>query len=290
VDASTKKSSKVSVVIPCFNDGLYLTDAVQSILSQSFRDFHIIVVDDASSDATTKQVLRSLEGHALVEVVFLEKNAGTAGARNRGITLAKSPYILTLDANDMFAPSFLEKAVAVLEEHPGVGVVTCGVQHFGKQALYWLPKGGTVENFLVENNCCGNALFRRRFWEDAGGYDSSILYEDWEFWISGTAKGWEVHVIQEPLFFYRKQAGTKSTQDALQKAAIYRQIVKKHKEIYCKNIEEVLYQKEVQLTAQYFMPRYQRYLSLLCWMSNVRSLVRGFFKRTAGPRAPQGPA
>jgi len=270
----TDNKFKVTVIIPCFNDGLYLKDSVQSIFDQTFDNCNIIIVDDASTDHLTESILESLVKDSALQVVHLESNQGTACSRNKGISLTDSPYILTLDANDKFAATFLEKAVAVLDKNPNIGVVTCGVQEFGLQNLYWLPKGGKIGDFLVENNCCGNALFRRKFWEDAGGYDGNIAYEDWDFWISGTSKGWEVHVINEPLFYYRKLRKSKTTRDAPQKAYIYKQIVKKHKDIYCMHIEEVLFQKEVQLQTQYYLPIYQKYLKLICWLSNTRTLLR----------------
>lgn len=277
---SSENKIKVTVIIPCFNDGFYLKDSVQSIIGQTYNNFNIIIIDDASTDHITKSVLKSLDEDYAIQVVYLNSNQGTAYSRNKGISLTNSPYILTLDANDKFAVSFLEKAVSVLDKNPSIGVVTCGVQEIGLQHFYWLPKGGKVGNLLVENNCCGNALFRKKFWEDAGGYDSNILYEDWDFWISGTSKGWEIYVIKEPLFYYRKTHKSKSTQDALQKANIYRQIVKKHKDIYCMNIEEVLYLKEIQLLTQYYLPIYQKYLKLICWLSNASFLLRKFFRKT----------
>lgn len=261
--------ARVTVVIPCYNDGLFLEEAVASIKAQTCADYRIVVVDDASSDPATRDVLTALAGDDAVQVLYLEKNRGPAHARNEGISASKSEYILVLDATDKFAPTFMEKAVAVLDADPKVGVVTCGVQAFGLEANYWLPKGGGVKNFLVENNCCGNAMYRRRFWEDAGGYDAGVLFEDWDFWISGTSKGWEVHVIKEPLFFYRKLKRSKSTGDGVKKAETYRLMVAKHREVFCANIEDVLYQKEMQLLMQYFTPTYRKYSQLLAVLTKL---------------------
>ena len=269
----TRDNAKVTIVIACYNDGAHLQESVGSALAQSCRDFRIVIVDDASTDRRTRACLDTLSCDGRIEVLRLSENRGTAHARNQGISASASPYILTLDADDLFAPSFLEKALVIIEADPKVGVVTCGVQEFGLHSGYWLPKGGGVENFLVENNCCGNALFRRAFWEDAGGYDTEILYEDWDFWISGASKGWEVHVLQEPLFFYRRTGKSKSSSDGPQKAEIYRLMVRKHRECYCAHVEEVLFQKERQLLGQYYSPSYQKYLRLLTFLVKGKHLL-----------------
>lgn len=266
----TAHTEKVTIVIPCYNDGAYLPETVRSAFDQTCQDFRVVIVDDASTDRRTREILVELERDPRIEVVRLTENGGTGNARNKGIAASATPYILTLDSGDHFAPSFLEKALAVLENSPGTGVVTCGIQEFGIHHGYWLPKGGGVQNFLADNNCCGNALFRRAFWEDAGGYDTTILYEDWDFWISGTSKGWEVHVLQEPLFFYRITGRSKSSTDAQQRAGIYRQMVRKHRQCFCDNIEQLLFEKETQVVNLYHSPNYQKFLRVLNLMFKVR--------------------
>ncbi|WP_162605094.1 glycosyltransferase family 2 protein [Geomonas oryzae] len=266
-------TEKVTIVIPCYNDGGYLPETVRSAFEQTCQDFRIVIVDDASTDRATREVLVELEKKSRVEVIRLAENGGTGNARNQGIAATATPYILTLDSGDHFAPSFLEKALAVFENDAGVGVVTCGIQEFGIHHGYWLPEGGGVENFLADNNCCGNALFRRAFWEDAGGYDTTILYEDWDFWISGTSKGWTVHVLQEPLFFYRITGRSKSSHDATQRADIYQKMVRKHRQCFCDNIEHLLYEKEMQLITRYNCPNYQKFLKVLNWLFKVRRLL-----------------
>lgn len=274
---TTKYGAKVTVVIPCYNDGHFLKEAVQSILDQTYTDYRIIIVDDVSTEKETLVILKGYADNG-IEVVRNDKNLGTGGSRNTGISLSDSPYALVLDSTDKFAPTFLEKAVAILDTHPKVGVVSCGVQSFGLEANYWLPKGGKVKDFLVRNNCCGNSLLRKRFWEDAGGYDINILYEDWDLWISGTSKGWEIYVIKEPLFLYRKVKDCRSIDDGPKKAAIYRQIVSKHKDVFCAYIEYVLFEKEMQLLTQYYSPTYRQYSRILSYLCKVKCFWLKLFR------------
>jgi len=121
------------------------------------------------------------------------------------------------------------------------------VQEFGARHERWTPLGGGVRNFLVYNNCCGAALFRRRCWEEGGGFDEKLKegHEDWDFWISVTSKGWLVHTINEPLYYYRISYDSRNFKNNKRHAEHVRNLVKKHKEIYIKYIEEVVYLEEV---------------------------------------------
>src|SRR4051794_26342282 len=104
---------KVSVVIPCFNQGQFVDEAVASVLAQTCRDFEIIIINDGSTDEATNRKLAAYE-HPKVQVIRTA-NQGAAGARNTGIDASSSPYILPLDADDKIAETYLEKALAVLD-------------------------------------------------------------------------------------------------------------------------------------------------------------------------------
>ena len=112
--------NQVTVIIPCYNDGAYIQQAVNSIRCQTFTDYKICIVDDGSNQAT-KAVLSELSHDSLS--IHYQENQGVSHARNYAISLAASDYILTLDADDYFEPTFLEKAVNILKSHKNVGVV-----------------------------------------------------------------------------------------------------------------------------------------------------------------------
>jgi glycosyltransferase involved in cell wall biosynthesis len=188
--------SKVTAVIPCYNHGRYLNQSIGSIKKQSYTDWEIIIVNDGSTDEYTNKLLKNYFDPKVK--IITTKNQGLPTARNIGIKNSTSEYILTLDADDYFEQTFLEKAVKILNQEKEFGVVTCMIQSFGKNHNIWTPLGGDVKNFLVDNNCGASCLFRRQFWLDAGGYFEEFKsgYEDWDFWISGTEKGWKVYVLQ----------------------------------------------------------------------------------------------
>jgi glycosyltransferase involved in cell wall biosynthesis len=108
---------RVSVVVPCYNYGRFVGDAVGSILAQSFRDFEVIVVDDGSTD-DTPDVLRQITDQRVR--VLRKPNEGCAAARNTGRALARGEFLAFLDADDLWRPTFLERQLEVLEAEPEV--------------------------------------------------------------------------------------------------------------------------------------------------------------------------
>src|ERR1700736_2112376 len=112
---------RVSVVIPCFNLGEYVDEAVDSVLCQTLQDLEIVIVNDGSTDPHTNA---KLAGYSKPRTrVIQTENQGLAAARNVGIADSRGDYILPLDADDRIAPTFLEKTAAVLDQHPEIGIV-----------------------------------------------------------------------------------------------------------------------------------------------------------------------
>lgn len=238
------KSPIVSVVIPCYNDKNYIQETIKCVLSQSYQNFEIIIVDDGSDDAT-KQVLHTLTNNRIK--VITQTNSGPSAARNRGFNTASGSYILTIDADDTVEETFLEKAVAILNKNSVLGAVSSHCNVFVKNhevISKHKPKGGTLNDFLFENNSASFALIRKETWQDAGGYDEAMItgFEDWEFWISATKKGWKVEMIPELLFNYRIKDKNSVDQNA---KLNYREsnlnyIYKKHQDIYLKHFPEAV--------------------------------------------------
>jgi glycosyltransferase involved in cell wall biosynthesis len=235
---------KVAVVIPCYNDGRYIDDAVDSILHQTYKDLDIIIVNDGSDDKYTARLLSDFIRPKTRVIHVNYRNPGAA--RNHGIRETDSKYILTLDADDKFEQTFLEKAVRVLDGNRNVGVVTCWVKLFGNWIGQWKPMGGNVRDFLLENNACGSSLFRRVCWEQVCGYDETPEqgYEDWDFWIKITERGWEVYSIPEYLYFYRKTLKSTYLNARKRHPELVRNIVRNHRQIYEKYIDHIIYEKE----------------------------------------------
>lgn len=228
----------VSVVIPCYNQGQYLREAIDSVRSQTLQDFEILVVNDGSTDQFTLAVFAELQDSGIA--VIHTANQGLASARNNGISRASGIYILPLDADDRIGLSYLEKAVAVLESSPETGIVYCRARLFGAVETEWnLPEYSLAE-MLQDNVIFCTAMFRRSDWELVGGYDPDMVYgwEDYDFWLSLIERGRGVYQIPETLFHYRVASDSMvRSKEKWQKTAMFKRIFQRHCELFTANIE-----------------------------------------------------
>jgi glycosyltransferase involved in cell wall biosynthesis len=196
----------VSVIIPCFNLGAFVAEAVESVLKQTFRDYDVVLVDDGSTDPDTTARLDALAetpGVALVR----SANRGLSAARNTGIKHSTGRYICALDADDRIRPEWLERSVAILESHPQFAFVSHWVQAFGDRTFEWTPGRADLPALLDHNVFNGAALFRRTIVDTVGGFDESMRdgCEDWEFWLRVLEQGFEGTIIPELLYEYRQR-------------------------------------------------------------------------------------
>lgn len=230
--------SRVTVVIPCYNQGQFVEDAVASIRAQTFQDIEIIIVNDGSTDDYTRQLL---QGYEKVQIQVLNtSNQGLASARNNGIRVAQGKYILPLDADDRIYPTYVEQAVRLLDTREGLGVVYCEAELFGAVETKWqLPKFSLSE-MLLDNVIFCSALFRKSDWEAVGGYDPGMVYgwEDYDFWLSLIELGREVYQIPEILFSYRVASDSMvRSKERWQKVAMLKRIFERHEKLFADNIE-----------------------------------------------------
>ena len=152
---------QVSAVIPCYNHGEYVEDAINSILSQTHLVSEILVVDDGSDDPETLHILDTIDKPRTI--VYHKENGGPSSARNYGIERSSHNYILTLDCDDRFDPTFVEKAITVLKNNPKTGMVTSYVNEQERiQPLMRNSKGAGLKSFLVKNDANASLLFRKK--------------------------------------------------------------------------------------------------------------------------------
>lgn len=223
---------KISIIIPCYNDHLYIEQAVDSARAQTWPEKEIIVVDDGSNKKT-KTKLRSLAQK--IDKLISQENKGVSAARNKGIAVATGDFILILDSDDYYEKEFCEKAIPFFDDDPAVRIVTCYARWFRTNNDFreFKPDGGELKNFLIKN-CALSAIFRKRDFEFSGGYDEKMLtgYEDWEFYIRLLKTGGYAEVIPETLFNYRNKENSRNKKANLAKYAITEYIYNKHAELY----------------------------------------------------------
>jgi len=232
---------KVTIAIPCFNHGAFLQETLDSVETQTFTDYEIIIVDDGSTDIETLKFLNTLVRPKTR--VISTANRGVSAARNQAITEASGEYLLPLDADDKIAPTYLEKAVAILDAKSDVALVYSDQVMFGeKEGLLALPPYDR-RRLLVENLIHASAVFRKSVWEKVGGYSEKMTcgWEDWDFWIAVSALSLDVVKLKEPLFYYRIRSSSRDNVMGISsKLAMYGIMVWRHKALYSRNLIYVL--------------------------------------------------
>jgi hypothetical protein len=208
-------SPKVSIVVTCYNYGRYVTEAVDSLLNQTFRDIEVIVIDDASPDGSA-QVLERYDGDPRVRLVLHEQNRGHIASYNEGLGMARGEYLGVMGADD-FAnrPYALERQVALFEEHPRVGCVYSSYQIVdatGRETEVARPWEedyvvSGLEEFqrLVWINYISHSgtLVRRACHDALGWYDARLPHSgDYDLWLR-VATQFDMAYVAEPLYAYR---------------------------------------------------------------------------------------
>jgi len=234
----------VSIIVPCYNQAQYLSEALQSVSDQTYANWECIIVNDGSPDNTDQVAGAWLAKDS--RFLYVDKeNGGLSSARNWGIKNASGEFILTLDADDKYECTFVEKAIQVLNDNPNIGGVTSwGIKFFeDKEFDEFKPVGGNIEHFLFRNSSIGTLMFRKKCWEAIGGYDEKMRkgYEDWEFFIRLTKAGWTIEVLPEVLFFYRQHSiSMRTVAINSHDKEIKRYIYTKHKDLYSSHYDEFL--------------------------------------------------
>ncbi len=200
-------SPKISVIIPCFNGETFLAEAIDSVLQQTFVEYEVIVVDDGSTDSSS----RIMKQYGSAINVVRQSNAGLSAARNAGIAVSRGRFLAFLDSDDYWRQDFLEKMVTTIESS-GAQLAYCGWQNVGlpgDRGKPYIPPD--YENsqqkleFLFKNTCwpVHAAVIRREIVEMIGGFDPKWrACEDFAFWLRAAIKN-RIVLVPEVMAFYR---------------------------------------------------------------------------------------
>lgn len=200
----------VSIIIPCFNGAKFVGEALESLRSQTFRDWEAIVVNDGSTD-DSEAVIRTYQGiDARIHCVSQE-NRGLPAARNTGLNSARGEFVIFLDADDLLMSDMLYKMVQELSLDSSFGAVSCGwvFSDCSGDDLSWKIRPsfqGQHFEKLAHGNLfpCHGVLLRRRILEQVGEFDCSLAHcHDWDLWLRVARTGVEFACISEPLVIYR---------------------------------------------------------------------------------------
>jgi glycosyltransferase involved in cell wall biosynthesis len=213
----------ISVIVPCYNYGRYLGDAINSLVggptclgemeSQKFQGFEVIIVDDASTDDTARIAQSLADPWQGIHYLKLEENRGTAGAINAGIEASHGKLITILSADDMAEKNHLEEMCRASEKNPHSVIYTdLTVFRDGKRVQGFKLPEYDFEELLYRNQMSAAIMFPRRAWEELGGYPEAMRYgrEDWAFNVGLGANGWCGVHISEPTYLYRREKHSRS--------------------------------------------------------------------------------
>ena len=223
----------VTVIIPCYNHGKYLIEAIDSVKQQTKKDIEIIVIDDYSSDQITKDIISGIKNDKTVRILENNVNRGVAATRNKAISEAKGIYIVPLDADDRLHPEFVEKAVKAIENGKG-DVIYSHFELFGNRECKVNLKSFSVKKMLYDNLVVNTALYRKSAWKDVSGYSELLKtgLEDWDFWLSLIEKGNDFHRIEETLFYYRKHGKSRKDNAKKTETELRKIIFERHSKLY----------------------------------------------------------
>ena len=217
----SEKIPRVSVVIPVYNGEKFLEETITSVLNQTFTDYEVILVNDASKDRSQDIINRLVAKHPQCTSVTLEKNEGLAAARNTGIRQARGDLIALLDCDDIWLPDHLKEAVNYLDQHPEAGGCSCYADRFdhltGETLNTLMPQPENQIDALLLHEASpisqpSAMVFRKEVTETIGLYDEELRFtEDWEFHLR-LAKHYPIGVIDKILIRYRVHGDSLSHQ------------------------------------------------------------------------------
>lgn len=212
---------KISVVIPAYNSAAYLKEALDSVVSQTYPVFEVIVIDDGSTDSA-KDIVKKYG--STIRYIY-QDNQGPAAARNRGIKESKGDFTAFLDSDDLWTPEKLKKQMALFEIK-NYGMVYCDISHvvdgktiyrsYLKERKYRFTGSGNLFHKLLQENFIftPTVIIKREVINKSGCFDEKYkICEDYKMWLK-VAKNYEIGFVDEPLVIRRRHQEN-ITQDRL---------------------------------------------------------------------------
>jgi len=221
---SSEEQPFFSVVMTAYNSENYVARTIESILAQTFPNWELVIVDDHSSDYTPEIISKYASADSRIKALRNESNLYISRSANKGIAFAAGVWIVRLDSDDFFDPSYLEKLRAIIASEKVelffISSWITVIDEYGKKILdVRLPDADTIRKMMkIENFLYQSATsFPKRLWEMVGRYPEGgrELSEDTELWKRFFNAGVKLHMLKEPLVSYRiHYSNTTSIKDA----------------------------------------------------------------------------
>ena len=202
----------ISIIMPAYNSERTIAESIYSVISQTYNDYELIIVDDCSTDSTKEIVEGLAASDARIRLVTNSHNKGTAGSRNVGITLARGEWIAFLDSDDLWHPKKLELQLEFAKQ-TGAAITytaTAYIDKSGSPKKYVLPAEHKLDSrALLRRNImtCSSVMVKKVFMQP---FPQGYLHEDYAAWISIVRNVGCAYGINEPLTKYRISDTSKS--------------------------------------------------------------------------------
>ena len=208
-------SPAISVVLPVHNGSRYLDRSVESLVAQTFGDWELILVNDASTDDTPSKIEAWAARDDRIKAVHLAENRKLPGALNEGFRRARGELLSWTSDDNWYAAGALARMLEILRQKPDADVVYADYTLVDEDGSPIGLEPVRPREGLVLYNCVGPCfLFRRRVLEQLGGYDEALfLAEDYDFWLRASFE-FRLEPLHETLYFYRRHGGSLSAQRA----------------------------------------------------------------------------
>ena len=181
-----QQSPQISILMPAYNAALYLIEAIESMLNQTFTDFELLILDDCSTD-NTEEIVNAFQDKRIY-YIRQEKNLGLANNLNVGLKLAKGKYIARMDGDDISYPDRLQIQYDFLEKHPEIDLCSCGLEMFGKDNQVWIrerdPEQVKITMMFYSPVLHATSMWRRESFEKHNLYYNQDAFpaEDYDLW------------------------------------------------------------------------------------------------------------
>lgn len=226
---------KVSIIIPCYEQAQYLSEAIESALAQTEK-CEVIVINDGSPD-NTKEVASKYSVKLINQV-----NKGLASSRNTGIMNATGEWIMPLDADDVLMPDCVGELLYKAEQDPDADVIGPSLKEFGlSNAVTILKENPTIEDMRIGNHLGYFSMIRKSALLEVGGYSPRMDkgWEDYHLWFDLLSRGKKIVTVPMPLVYYRTKANSMWHESKKHQKELWDQIFKDFPEILPKEISTV---------------------------------------------------
>ncbi len=209
----TQFDTTLTVLMPVYNASLFLKDAIESVLNQSYANFEFIIINDGSTD-NSLEIIKSFTDKRIT-LINNERNLGIIKSRNIGLKRATGKYIANMDADDISLPTRFEKQIDYLEKNPKVAILASKlvlINQYNKEIGYWPEDNSTntkqdISTTLPIINCIGQpTIMMRSSVVKVFGYKEFKNNEDWGMWLEVLASEYEIDKLPEVLLRYRQHS------------------------------------------------------------------------------------